>query len=92
MVHNARRCRKNNVAKLTRREELDNPFLEVGDAHVVPRRDDTGFVQAVLSHPESAKLFSVVARMPVEFCAYRPLSWITILPDLWSSTSSNSPM
>lgn len=46
MVHNTRRRRKNNVAELTRREQLDDPFLKIGYADIVAWGDDAGFVNA----------------------------------------------
>lgn len=46
VVHNTRRSCENNISELSGREELDDPFLEIGDADVVAGRDDAGFVDA----------------------------------------------
>ena len=47
MVHDAGRGGEHDEAELTRRQELDDPFLEVTDTHVVAGGDDAGFVNAV---------------------------------------------
>lgn len=44
VIHDARRSCKNDKAKLSGGQELYNPFLEIGDANIVARGDDTGFV------------------------------------------------
>ena len=74
MVHDTRRCGEHNVAKLTRWKKLHNPFLEIVDAHVVPGRNDTGFVQAASHKPKSAKPRCAVLRLSNKLYAYRPLS------------------
>jgi len=45
MVHNTCGGGKNDVAELTRGEELDDPFLEIAELDVVAWGDDTTFVQ-----------------------------------------------
>ena len=84
VVHDTSRGCEDNVSELTRWQELDNPLLEIGEADVVSWGDDTGLVQAVQR----------VSRSSSDRCdgSYRPFSWMTILPERWSSTSSNSPM
>ena len=47
VIHDPRRCRENNVSELTGGQKLDNPLLEISQAHVVSRRDDASLVQAV---------------------------------------------
>lgn len=44
VIHNARRSRKNDKAKLSGRQKLYDPFFEIGDANIVARGDDTGLV------------------------------------------------
>ena len=46
MIHDASRCGEDDVAKLTRRQKLDNPLLQVAELNVVSGRDDTGLVEA----------------------------------------------
>lgn len=74
---------KDDVSELTRREQLDDPLLEITELDVVAGVDDTSLVD-----------LCIVSRVRVEERGVhtRPLSWMTILPLRWSSTSSNSPM
>lgn len=37
VIHYARRCCKDDISELTRRQQLDDPFLEVGYANIVSR-------------------------------------------------------
>ena len=85
MVHNTSRGGQDHIAKLTSREQLDNPLLHVGQPNIVAGGDDTRLVEAalVVSVPSFSRRASPT---------YRPFSWTTILPLRWSSTSSNSPM
>lgn len=46
VVHNASRCGQDNIAELTRRQQLDNPLLELAELDVVAGRDDTSLVDA----------------------------------------------
>lgn len=46
VVHDSGRGGEDNVAELTRGQQLDNPLLEIGEADVVAGRDDTGLVEA----------------------------------------------
>ena len=66
MIHNARGGGENNVAELTGRQELDHPFLEIADADVVSRRDDTSLVEAM------EVLVTADEHEPI--VTYRPLS------------------
>lgn len=47
MVHNAGRRGQDNVAELTRGQQLDDPLLEVGKADVKAGRDNTALVKAI---------------------------------------------
>lgn len=49
MIHDTSRGREDYVPELSRRQQLDNPFLEVAEANVVTRRDDTGLIESALS-------------------------------------------
>jgi hypothetical protein len=46
VVHDTGAGGEDDVAELTGRKELDNPFLEVGELDVVAWADDTGLVEA----------------------------------------------
>lgn len=48
MVHDAGRGGQDNVAELTGGQQLDNPLLELVEADVVARVDDTGLVEAAV--------------------------------------------
>ena len=48
MVHDARRGRQNNQAKLTRGQQAPDPVLDVVVADVIARRDNAAFVQAAV--------------------------------------------
>ena len=48
MIHNTGRGGKNDVTKLTRRQQLDDPLLEIAKLDVVTGRDDTGLVDAAI--------------------------------------------
>lgn len=48
MIHDASRCGENDVAELTRWQQLDDPFLEIAELNVVSWRDDTCLVQAAV--------------------------------------------
>lgn len=47
VIHDAGGRGEDDVAKLTRWQELDNPLLHVTELNVVARADDTGLVEAV---------------------------------------------
>lgn len=85
VVHDTSGGGKDDVTELTGWEELDNPLLEVTELDVVAWADDTGLVQAT-------QMSAISPHWLRRFNTYRPLSWMTILPLRWSSTSSNSPM
>lgn len=46
VVHDTSRGGEDDVAELTRGQELDNPLLEVTELDVVARADDAGLVEA----------------------------------------------
>lgn len=48
VVHDARRGGEDNVSELTRRQQLDDPFLKVPDANIVAGGDDAGFVESMV--------------------------------------------
>jgi len=48
MVHDSSRGCENDIAELTRGQELDNPLLEVREADVIARGDDTSLVEAAI--------------------------------------------
>jgi hypothetical protein len=47
VVHDTSGSCEDNVSKLTRRQELDNPLLHIYETDVVSRGDDTSLVEAV---------------------------------------------
>ena len=88
MVHDTGRGGEDDVSELTRGEELDNPLLEVAELDVVAGGDDTSLVETIFRQ-------SALHPTTWVWCGKgtnRPLSWTTILPERWSSISSNSPM
>lgn len=48
VVHDTGGSGQDDVAELTRGQQLDNPLLEIGETDVVAGRDDTGLVQAAV--------------------------------------------
>ena len=48
VIHDTRRGSQNDIAKLTRRKQLDNPLLHVAQLDVVAGGDDAGFVEAAI--------------------------------------------
>jgi hypothetical protein len=86
VVHDSSRGGEDDVAELTRWEQLDDPLLEVTELDVVAGGDDTGLVDPEFNRQWLRQV--VLGKMRI----YLPLSWTTILPLRWSSTSSNSPM
>lgn len=85
VVHDTGRGGKDDVSELTGRKELDNPLLEVAELDVVAGGDNTGLVEAILSS-------ALYPTKNFKKNTNRPVSWTTILPERWSSISSNSPM
>lgn len=47
VIHNARRGREHNEPELSRRAQLVDPFLEVGETDVVTGGDHAAFVDSV---------------------------------------------
>lgn len=47
VVHDTGRGSQNDVAELTRRKELDNPFLKLTELDVVTGADDTSLVETI---------------------------------------------
>ena len=47
MIHDSSGGCENYVTKLTGGQELDNPLLEICEADVIARRDDTSLVKAI---------------------------------------------
>lgn len=91
VVHDSGRGGEDDVAELTRGQQLDNPLLDIGEADVVAGGDDTGLVEAIFR-----SFVSIMFTKKQEFRKHgetnRPFSWTTILPLRWLSTSSNSAM
>jgi hypothetical protein len=88
VVHDTSRGGEDDISELTRGEKLDNPLLEVTELDVVAGGDDTSLVETIFRQ-------SVLYPTTSVWCGKgtnRPLSWTTILPERWSSISSNSPM
>lgn len=48
VVHDTRAGGQNDVAELTRRQQLDNPLLQVPELNVVTRGDDTSLVETAI--------------------------------------------
>jgi hypothetical protein len=48
VIHDTGRGGEDDVAELTRREQLDNPLLEITELDVVAGRDNTGLVNATV--------------------------------------------
>lgn len=46
MVHNPSTSRQDDIPKLTARQQLDDPLLEIAQLHVVAWADDADFVEA----------------------------------------------
>ena len=80
MVHDTRRGRENNVAKLTGWKQLNDPLLEVGDADIVTGRNHSGLVDTI-ERKNSAALQILMHVWQTLRETHRPLSWITILPE-----------
>lgn len=68
VVHDSGRGCENDVAELTRRQEVDNPFLHVTQLNVVPWANDAGLVDA----GGSLVYFDIQATQMVH--AHRPFS------------------
>jgi hypothetical protein len=60
MVHNAGRGGENDVAELTRWEQLDNPLLQVTESDVVAGRDDTGLVETTVELDDNLAVAVVI--------------------------------
>lgn len=87
VVHDTSGGGQDDVAELTRGEELGGPLLEVTELDGVAGVDDTALVET------GGKYISMNSRDSRQcYGTHRPFSWMTILPERWSSTSSNSPM
>lgn len=48
VIHDAGRGGEDDVAELTRGQQLDNPLLEITESDVVAGRDDTGLVETAI--------------------------------------------
>lgn len=60
VVHDAGRGGQHNVAELTRWQQLDDPFLKVADADIVPRGDHSGLVDPA----RQFRTLTVVSSLP----------------------------
>jgi hypothetical protein len=54
VVHDTSRGCEDDVTKLTRWQQLDDPLLEIGETDVVAGRDDTSLIETI---PELIKIF-----------------------------------
>ena len=54
MVHDTRRGREDDVAKLTGRKQLNDPLLEIGDTDIVTRRYHAGFIDTMETRHSAA--------------------------------------
>lgn len=90
VVHNTGRGGEDDVAELTRGQKLDSPFLELTELNGVAGVDNTALVETIC---DKVRIHIFLKSFPMKGrYTNRPLSWMTILPERWSSTSSNSPM
>jgi hypothetical protein len=60
VVHDACRGGEDNVTKLTRGQQLDDPLLHVAELDVVTGRDDTGLVDAAVELDDNLAVAVVV--------------------------------
>jgi hypothetical protein len=60
VIHDTGRGGENDVAELTRRQQLDNPLLEIRKSDVVAGRDDTGLVEAAVELDDDLAVTVVV--------------------------------
>ena len=60
VIHDARRRRQDNIAKLPRRQQLHHPLLQIAQLHVVPRTDHPGLVQAAVELDDNLAVTVVV--------------------------------
>lgn len=60
VVKDTSRGGKDDVAKLTRRQELDNPLLEIAKLNVVAGRDNAGLVDATVQLDDDLAVAVVV--------------------------------
>lgn len=60
VVHDTSRCSENDVAELTRWQQLDDPLLEILERDVVSWGDDTGLVEAAVQLNDNFAIAVVV--------------------------------
>jgi hypothetical protein len=60
MVHDTSRCCQDDVAELTRWQQLDNPLLEIAELDVVSGGDDTGLVEAAVELDDDLAIAVVI--------------------------------
>lgn len=87
VVHDTSGGGQDDVTELTGGKELGSPLLHVTELDGVAGVDDTTLVET----GQDVRMVKQI-RKSVVVKTYRPFSWMTILPERWSSTSSNSPM
>jgi hypothetical protein len=71
MVHDASRGGKDNVTELTRRQQLDNPLLQVAELDVVAGRDNARLVDAADELDDDLAVAVVVDLLELADVAYR---------------------
>jgi hypothetical protein len=50
MIHDTSRGSEDNVSKLTRWQELDDPLLKIGETNIVSWGNDTSLVETIISN------------------------------------------
>ena len=73
VVHDTGRGGEDDVAELTRRQQLDDPLLEITDADVVAGGDDTGLVQAAVKLDDN-----LAGTVVVDLLEFTNVAWIEI--------------
>ncbi len=60
VIHDTGRRSQDNVPKLTRRQQVDDPLLHIAQLHVVARGDDTRLVDAAVELDDNLAVAVVV--------------------------------
>lgn len=74
VVHDARRCGEDDVAELTRRQQLDDPLLHVAQLDVESRADDTAPVDAAIELDNDLAVAVVIDFLKLANVAWTELS------------------
>lgn len=93
VVHDTGGGREDNVSELTGWEKVDGPFFQLAELDIVTGGDDTSLVDTIKKSVRFRGLrWDGCERTNAMITTYRPFKLMTILPERWSSTSTNSPM